>query len=170
MPEPTPAPHPGAEVVVASATDPRVVALVEALTTELAGGGYSAEQTFGYSAARLAASGVHLVAAEVDGEVDGEVGRRLVGLGGVEVEPDGEHAELKRFYVEPEHRGSGVAAAVLDALVDHARRAGCRVLRLETGDAQHAALAFYRRHGFADVDRFGPYVASATSVCLARTL
>jgi len=166
VPEPVSGADPVPEVVVVSATDPRVVALVEALTTELAGGGYSAEQTFGYSAERLAASGVHLVAAEVDGEV----GRRLVGLGGVEVEPDGEHAELKRFYVEPEHRGSGAAAAVLDALVDHARRAGCRVLRLETGDAQHAALAFYRRHGFADVDRFGPYVASATSVCLARTL
>ncbi len=36
------------------------------------------------------------------------------------------------------------------------------------GDKQHAAQAFYRRHGFAQVPRFGPYVNSETSVCLQR--
>jgi putative acetyltransferase len=31
-------------------------------------------------------------------------------------------------------------------------------------------MAFYRRHGFAEVPRFGPYVDSATSVCMQRDL
>jgi putative acetyltransferase len=44
------------------------------------------------------------------------------------------------------------------------------VLQLETGDKQHAAVGFYRRHGFAEVPRFPPYVDSATSVCMRRDL
>lgn len=59
---------------------------------------------------------------------------------------------------------------MLDALVAQARERGVGVLRLETGDRQRAAIAFYARHGFVPVPRFGPYVDSATSVCLQRTL
>jgi putative acetyltransferase len=71
----------------ARATEPAVLALIHALTAELAGAGYTPEQTFGYTPEQLAASAVHLVAAEVSGTV--------VGIGGVEVDPP--TAELKRF-------------------------------------------------------------------------
>jgi putative acetyltransferase len=145
----------------ATVADPRVRALVDALTAELAGGGYTPEQTFGYSADRLAAAGVHLVAA-----ADGD---RLLGIAGLELQEPGV-AELKRFYVRPEARGGGVAAALLDALVAYGRERGVRTLRLETGDRQHAAMAFYRKHGFTDIPRFGPYVDSATSVCMSCEL
>ena len=141
--------------------NPAVLALVDALTAELAGGGYTAEETFGYSADQLAASGVHLVGAGVDGG--------LVGIGGVELQQDG-LAELKRFYVVPAHRGSGVADALMAALVQHAVGSGVRALLLETGNQQHAAMRFYRRLGFTEVPRFGPYVDSATSVCMRREL
>ncbi|WNV73840.1 GNAT family N-acetyltransferase [Geodermatophilus sp. DSM 44513] len=141
--------------------DPGVLDLVDALTAELAEGGYTAEETFGYTPEQLERSAVHLVGARVGGE--------LVGIGGLELQDAGT-AELKRFYVRPAHRGTGVADALLGALLDHAARSRVGVVRLETGDAQHAALAFYRRHGFTEVPRFGPYVASATSVCLQRTL
>ena len=56
------------------------------------------------------------------------------------------------------------------ALVEHARRHGVGVLRLETGDQQHAALGFYRRHGFVEIPRFPPYVPSETSICMQREL
>jgi putative acetyltransferase len=141
--------------------DPGVPDLIDALTVELARSGYSDEETFGYSLDQLEASGVHLVGASLDGS--------LVGIGGVELQ-DGGFAELKRFYVDPPHRGSGVADAVIEALVEHARSAGATTLRLETGDKQHAAMRFYARHGFEVVDRFGPYVDSATSVCMQRQL
>ncbi|MEJ5913624.1 GNAT family N-acetyltransferase [Pseudokineococcus sp. 1T1Z-3] len=148
-------------VMPVDAGDPEVLALLEDLTEELAAMGYTAEETFGYTPERLAASAVELVGARRGG--------RLVGVGGVE--PDGEGgAELKRFYVEPSSRGAGVADAVLDALLDVARASGADVLRLETGDKQAAAIAFYRRRGFEVVPRFGPYVDSATSVCMARRL
>jgi putative acetyltransferase len=145
--------------------DPGVPELIEALTLELADGGYSDEETFGYSAEQLESSGVHLVGARLDGV--------LVGIGGVEVQADpgtGRVAELKRMYVDPGCRGRGVADAVMSALVEHAVAHGAHTLRLETGDKQHAAIGFYARHGFVVVDRFPPYVDSATSVCMARAL
>jgi len=141
--------------------DPSVVALLEALTAELAGSGYTPDQTFGYSVEQLERADVHLVGACVSG--------RLVGLGGVELQGGGV-AELKRFYVEPEHRGTGVADALIAALVDHAGAHDVTVVRLETGDKQQAAMSFYRRHGFVEVPRFAPYLSSETSVCMQREL
>jgi putative acetyltransferase len=72
--------------------------------------------------------------------------------------------------VTPEYRGTGVADAVLGALLDHARAHELDVVRLETGDKQRAAIAFYRRHGFVEIPRFGPYLASETSLCMQRRL
>lgn len=143
------------------ADEPEVAALLAELTAELAGGGYTADQTFGYTAEQLAAADVHLVGARA--------GQRLAGIGGVELQA-GDLAELKRFYVVPGRRGQGVADAVLAALIGHARTRGARMMRLETGDRQQAAIAFYRRHGFVEVPRFGPYVDSATSVCMQLPL
>lgn len=120
--------------------------MLDALTLELTHGGYGPSETFGYSVEQLESGRVHLVA-----RVDG----RLVGLGGVELH-DGGTGELKRFFVVPEHRGAGVADAVIAGLIEYARGAGAELLQLETGDKQHAAIAFYRRHGFVETARFGP--------------
>jgi putative acetyltransferase len=152
---------PDAVVTPVSVRDDGVVALIHALTVELADGGYSDEETFGYSADQLEESGVHLVGASLDGV--------LVGIGGVEIQDDA-YAELKRMYVDPGCRGRGIADAVMTSLVDHAVAHGTTTLRLETGDKQLAAIGFYARHGFVVVDRFPPYVDSATSVCMARTI
>ena len=143
------------------AREPEVLELVSALDVELAAAGYTEEQTFGYPPEVLARGGVHLVGVRA--------GSRLAGIGGVEVQ-DGGVAELKRMYVAPDQRGTGAADVIMATLVEHARRHGARVLRLETGDQQHAALAFYRRHGFTQVPRFPPYVDSETSVCMERWL
>jgi putative acetyltransferase len=141
--------------------DPEVLDLVRALDAELAGAGYTEDQMFGYSPEQLHRGSVHLVGVRIDG--------RLAGIGGVELQDEGV-AELKRMYVPPQQRGRGAADAILAALVEHARRHGVAVLRLETGDQQHAALGFYRRHGFTQVPRFPPYVASETSICMQREL
>lgn len=151
----------GLRVAPVQARDPEVVALLGALTAELGWAGYTTSETFGYSVEQLEASAVHLVGAWVS--------RHLVGVGGLERQPSGV-GELKRFYVAPEYRGLGVADAMLGALVEYAREHGLGRLRLETGDKQQAAVAFYRRHGFIVIPRFGPYIDSATSVCMERHL
>ena len=102
-----------------------------------------------------------MVGARVDGE--------LVGIGGLELQGD-RVGELKRFFVRRERRGTGVASAILNALLDHARAHQLELVRLETGDKQRAAMAFYRRHGFVDIPRFGPYLTSQTSVCMQRSI
>ena len=139
--------------------EPQVVALLDALTSELAGAGYTAEQTFGYTADQLQSANVYMVGARVDDE--------LIGIGGLELQ-EGGAGELKRFFVTSEHRGTGVADALLCALLDYARSHELDLVRLETGDKQRAAVAFYRRHGFVEIPRFGSYVASETSVCMQR--
>jgi len=152
---------PSIHIEVVSFRDPEVLGLLDALTAELAGAGYTTSETFGYTVEQLEQSSVHLVAARVDGT--------LVGLGGLELQDD-RTGELKRFFVTPECRGAGVADAIIAALIDHAVDHDVDRLRLETGDKQLAAMAFYRRHGFVVVPRFGPYVNSATSVCMERAL
>lgn len=148
-------------VAPVSARDPATRALVDELTAELAAEGYAVDETFGYSLEQIEERGVVLLGAWV--------GDELSGIGGLEVGEGGE-GELKRFFVRPAHRGGGAADAILRALIDVARGRGVVRVRLETGDRQLAAVAFYRRHGFGEIPRFGPYVDSATSVCMGRRL
>lgn len=151
---------PPQDVVRVEPRDPRVMALLDHLTSELAGSGYTADQTFGYSIEELELADVHLVGVALEGQ--------LVGVGGLELQ--GGVGELKRFFVAPANRGTGVADAILAALLRVAQGHGLDLVRLETGDKQGAAIAFYRRHGFVEIPRFGPYVNSETSVCMERRL
>ncbi|WP_432050863.1 GNAT family N-acetyltransferase [Verrucosispora sp. NA02020] len=104
---------------------------------------------------------VFLVARDATGTAVGCGGLRLLG-------PDS--AEIKRMYVVPPARGTGVAVAVLRALEEAARQAGVRTLLLETGTAQPDAQRFYEREGYRRIDNFGPYHGAALSVCYARDL
>jgi putative acetyltransferase len=149
------------QVTPVHARDPEVFFLLDELTSELALGGYAESEMFGYSIAQLEQSQVHLVGARA--------GKQLVGVGGVELQGGGV-GELKRFYVLPDHRGTGVADSLITVLIGYAIHHGTHLLRLETGDKQRAAIAFYQRHGFVETRRFGPYLRSATSVCMERRL
>jgi GNAT superfamily N-acetyltransferase len=79
-------------------------------------------------------------------------------------------AELKRMYVAPSARGQGIGRALLSALEQEARTLGAVRLVLETGTRQEAALALYRRAGFAVIPAFGEYLDSPTSVCMGKAL
>ncbi|GIF10835.1 GNAT family N-acetyltransferase [Actinoplanes teichomyceticus] len=79
-------------------------------------------------------------------------------------------AEIKRMYVAPGHRGSGVATAILRALEDAAVRRGWTTLRLETGSEQPEAIRFYRREGYREIPLYGVYRGSTISRCFERDL
>jgi len=84
---------------------------------------------------------------------------------------DAETAELKRMYVIPSARGTGLGRRLVIALETEARALGVRRLVLETGVRQAAALALYRRTGFQPVPLYGEYCRSPeTSVCLGKEL
>jgi GNAT superfamily N-acetyltransferase len=78
--------------------------------------------------------------------------------------------EVKRMYVVPESRGSGVATGLLRELEEAARQRGWATVRLETGPAQPDAMRFYEREGYHRIPLFGAYVGSELSVCYERAL
>jgi len=79
-------------------------------------------------------------------------------------------AEIKRMYVAPPVRGTGVAAAVLAALEDSARSAGMRRLVLETGRRQPEAIRFYEKSGYERIANYGYYRDEPDCVSFARDL
>jgi GNAT superfamily N-acetyltransferase len=104
---------------------------------------------------------VFLVARDEDGTAVGCGGLRPLG-------PDS--AEIKRMYVEPSARGTGVATALLRAIEDHARELGIPRLLLETGTGQPDAMRFYQREGYEPIEAYGPYRGGPVSRCFARDL
>jgi putative acetyltransferase len=79
-------------------------------------------------------------------------------------------AEIKRMYVLPASRGTGVAKEILRALETAATERGWTTLRLETGTEQPDAQRFYEREGYKEIPLFGEYVGSTLSVCYERHL
>nr|WP_203935390.1 GNAT family N-acetyltransferase [Planosporangium mesophilum] len=100
--------------------------------------------------------------------VDREQGRAL-GCGALR-RLDASVAEIKRMYVVPDARGTGVATGILRALEQAAVARGWLSLRLETGTAQPDAIRFYEREGYRSIPLFGSYVGSSVSVCYERVL
>ena len=76
---------------------------------------------------------------------------KIVGYVGSQSVLDG--ADMMNLAVAPEYRRRGVAAALVDDLVDHLRQKGIVVLLLEVRASNAPAIALYERHGFEQVGR-----------------
>jgi ribosomal protein S18 acetylase RimI-like enzyme len=86
-----------------------------------------------------------LLGARVRGALAGCVALRRI---------DDERGELKRLYVRPEARGSGLGHALAEAAIDEARRLGYRRLLLDTTPGMEQAQALYERLGFVDTEPY----------------
>jgi len=84
-----------------------------------------------------------LLLARVDGVIAGCGALRQI---------DGDVCEMKRVYVRPEFRGSGIGGKIIDRLIEDARAIGYRAMRLDTiGDKMGDAIRLYRRIGFHEI-------------------
>jgi GNAT superfamily N-acetyltransferase len=95
-------------------------------------------------------------------------GDRAVGC--VALRPiDRERCEMKRLYVQPAMRGTGLGRTLAERICDEARTAGYRQICLDTLPSMQAAVGLYTDLGFAPVD---PYVFNPLpgALFLGRTL
>lgn len=60
-------------------------------------------------------------------------------------------AEIKRMYVAPANRGSGVATRLLEELENRARVRGFELVRLDTRDRLAEAIRIYRAAGYREI-------------------
>lgn len=59
-----------------------------------------------------------------------------------------DEASLLSIAVHPDHRGRGIAGALLAHMLAEATQAGCLRVMLEVRRSNQPALALYQRHGF----------------------
>ncbi len=86
------------------------------------------------------------------------VGADVVGCGAVHV-LEADTAEIRRMWVDPTRRRTGVASRVLERLEAYAREFGCRRVVLDTNATLTEAVALYERRGYGRIPRYNdnPY-------------
>jgi putative acetyltransferase len=89
-------------------------------------------------------------------------GDEILGIGALKA-LDATSGEIKSMRTHPNHLRRGVAAALLEHIIDEARARGFCRLCLETGSgpAFEPALTLYRKRGFVDGVPFSDYERSA---------
>lgn len=115
---------------------------------------YPSGKQFGFSSDRLILEGVAFFITRVDD--------MPAGCGGVKFCP--RWGELKRMYVRPQFRGTGLGKLMLKHLETFSREHGATVLRLETGIYQPEAVGLYKRMGYQPIPPFEPYEASTATL------
>jgi len=78
--------------------------------------------------------------------------------------------EIKRMYLRPEYRGTGIASLMIRELQSWAKETGYTKTVLETGKGQPEAIRFYTKNGYYIIPNYGQYVGMENSVCMSKNL
>jgi putative acetyltransferase len=97
--------------------------------------------------------------------------RELLGCGALK-ELDPQHGEIKSMRTSARHRRQGAATALLNHILEEARRRGYRRLSLETGsnEAFAPARSLYAAFGFTSCGPFADYSLDPYSVFMTKQL
>ena len=101
----------------------------------------------------------------VDGGAVAHAGLRMLAT------DSGREWEVKRVIVDGSQRGRGLGRAVMQEIIDSARRGGARRLILQAGDRQPEAVGLYTSLGFTPIDVYAPYAeVMPQSLCFELVL
>ena len=67
---------------------------------------------------------------------------------------DSQYCEMKRMFVYPRFHGKGAGLALAQRIIEHARTAGYRAMRLDTSIRQAEAKGLYSRLGFRIIEPY----------------
>lgn len=147
-------------VTEVSPDSPAAVQLLAELDAHLHEHPYPPESRHAFSVEQLLHDRVAFFVTRCDGDP--------AACGGVKLFHD--YGEVKRMYVRPPFRGLGLGKAMLQHLGAYTRASGIKILRLETGIYQIAALGLYERSGFKRRPPFGEYREDPLSVYFEKVL
>jgi len=77
--------------------------------------------------------------------------------------------EIKRMFIVPGARGTGLSRRLLTEIEKHAAAVTDRLV-LHTGERQAAAIALYTRAGYTPIEIFPPYDEVPESLCFEKLL
>lgn len=83
---------------------------------------------------------------------------------------DAREGELKRIYVLPEYRRTGVATLLVKKLEADMAAAGHSYIILETARTTPPSAAFYRYMGYTERDYYGSPAGAENCLCFEKTL
>ena len=134
-------------------------AYAQSLTVDLGAQGFERELA-GLPGDYAAPGGALLIARDATGAAAGCVAMRALSA---------TVCEIKRLYVTPEARGTGLGAALVSSIVEAAALRGYQQMNLDTLPHMHNAIQLYRRFGFEDIAPYGNHPYPGT-ICLGRVL
>lgn len=78
--------------------------------------------------------------------------------------------EIKRMYVNPTNRDSGIASKILKELEDWSRELNYTKSILETGLKQVEAINLYKKNDYQLIPNYGQYKGVENSLCFEKKL
>jgi len=77
-------------------------------------------------------------------------------------------AELKRMFSV--RKVPGIGSALVNFLEIEAKYLGYCEIRLETRRINKRAVTFYQKHGYTQIENYGPYVGRDEAICFSKRL
>lgn len=90
-------------------------------------------------------------------------------VGALRARSDGALLLIGRIAVAPDQQGSGIGSALLEAVEERGRDAGCREAELFTGSLSTANIELYERVGYVEAERV-PTDGGVSEVYLRKPL